>query len=283
MARLVPSKLMKTKWFPQPHAHTNTCGFGLETAAANSATILPITIHDEGLGTPSDIETNPENANFAVNTSPNCHADSRVDTILTEINLSLTKGALETDKIHALKFAYMPIYTAFIDDYTAIDELTSAEIQDYLMLQTESTDRQGFPLWNGVKMLVPIANQQLLHANVPGLTTTQGIEGVTFNQHNYYNMLHYYTNKGKLKSVQGGLKWGTLTQRFPTARIRIRQRPDTKAQNPYTFFGVLVFVPSSDDLHQIPIASETTNITHVKMFSYSRFNEWNADFNFKKI
>lgn len=277
-------RLMRSKWYPRPHSLKHAWGFGLETGVANEATIYPITMYDEGKGDPTAYESNPENASFTVATDPNCYPDSTVEQVLAECRISLTKGAIETDKVTSIRFAYMPVYFAFKEDYTAIDELTSLEVQDILeMDSTDSTDRQGVPLWNNVDMIVTHPTYNILHADVPGLTTTQAIEGIAWNVNNYYNGLHYYTNKGKIKSCSGGLKWGMLTKNRPVAKIRIRQRPKTKRMNEFTFFGLLIWVPKAGDFDSNQLVGDTTNITHVQASFLSRFSEWNEFFNHRKV
>ncbi len=166
----ISSRMVKTKIYPRPHDFKNSWGHGLESAVVNQATIYPIVMNDEGLGTPSAYESNPKNAAFVQAAEPNCFPESRVDLVLAKLTLSLTKSAIETDKVHALKIAFMPIFLSF-DDYTAIDELSALEIQDILEMQTESTDNQGFPLYNAVDMKVGYAAaQQVMPTNVPGLT-----------------------------------------------------------------------------------------------------------------
>ncbi len=166
----IASRMVKTKIYPRPHNITNSWGHGLESAVVNQATIYPIIINDEGLGTPSAYEANPKNASFVEAAEPNCFPESRVDLVIAKLTLALTKPAVETDKVVALKIAFMPIFTSF-DDYTAIDELSTLEIQDVLELQTESTDNQGFPLYNNVDMKIGLSAASLVLAtNVPGLT-----------------------------------------------------------------------------------------------------------------
>ena len=45
--------LMKQKWFPRPHNLQHSWVHDIESGVVNQATIYPIVIHDEGLGTPS--------------------------------------------------------------------------------------------------------------------------------------------------------------------------------------------------------------------------------------
>lgn len=274
-------KLMRQVWYPAAHKFENSWSHGLETGVNNKATIYPIIMHDEA-NSAKNLYTNPEHASFSTLGKPNCYPESRVNDIFCDITYSLTKGALETDKLHAVRCAYMVIATAFKESLTVIDELSSTETQDVLELQSETTDRQCYPLYNGVDMPVRYTGAGDLNANVPGLTTDQKIEGVTFSTNDYYNALHYMTISGKLKKMQYGLKWFTLTRQHPTKRIRIHMKSSAKKINPYTFLGVMTYVPEVDTNYQIPTSGETTNINHVDVMARVRYNEWNQNFNMEK-
>ncbi len=167
---MVSRKLMKQTWYPRPHELRHSWGHGLETGVVNHTTIYPIIIQDEAQGTPSAYEAHPENAAFVNTSSPNCFTDSTVDFVIAKFTVQMTKGALVTDGLDMITFGYMPIFTAFIDDLTAIDELSSSEVQDILELQSESTDRQAFPLYNAVDMPIKFTGSTTLNADVPGLT-----------------------------------------------------------------------------------------------------------------
>ncbi len=276
-------KLMKTKWYPRPHNFDHSWYHGLETAVSNVTTIYPLVMQDEGLGAPSSYAAHPENAAFVEAAETNCYTDSKIDNILARIEFSLAKGAVATDKLNAIKIAYMPIFMSFLEDYTAIDDLSSSEIQDILELTTESTDKQGYPLYNDVKMVEKYANSALMPTKSPGLTTTQVLEGVAFSHGSYYDMLHYMTNSGKLKVTQGGMKWLTLTPNRPIANINIHLRPKVKSMNKYTFFGVMITVPAAGGKFQIPVSGDTTNINHVGVITHVRYNEWNENFNMARV
>ncbi len=257
---------------------------GLETGVVNQFTIFPIALYDEGLGTPSAQETNPENAAFSVTSRPNCFPDSHINLITMRMRFSLADAGIITDKIKSLRACFMPIFMSFKEDYTAIDELSSLETQDILEMQTESTDRQGFPLYNDVKMVEKFAGSALMSTTMPGLTTTQVLEGVAFDINAYYNMLDYQTNSGKLKTLQGGLKWFTLDSfRNHSKTFDIRIRPKVKFMNPHTFFGVLIGMPAASTNYQDPVVADTTNINHLSVNIHTRFNEWNENFDFKKV
>ncbi len=274
---------MKQKWFPKVHSARHYWYHGLETGVNNKATIYPLVMYDEGQGAPSTINTNPEHASFAEYDQPNCHPGSRIDTIISSFRFSLTKGAIETDKIHRLRFAVMPIFTTHLTELEAKDELTGNEIEDILELQHEITDRQCYPLFNGVKVDEKATNSALLDASVPGLTTTQVLEGVTFTNNAYYDCLHYYTNKGMMKTVQGGMKWFQLSPHHNTMQFNYKLRSKSKAMLPYQFAGLLIHVPPAGNADQAYIASEVTNIPHLEVDVRTRFNEWNQGFDMDKI
>ncbi len=111
----------------------------------------------------------------------------------------------------------------------------------------------------------------------------QNIEGVAFSTNEFYDGLHFLTIANKLKAVQGGLKWLTLTKNRPVREINIKLRGKTKAMNDKTFFGVLVFCPSAGSSNQLMAVSDTTDVTHVYAQVRVRYNEWNAEFNHKKV
>ncbi len=276
------SRLMRTEWWPQPHTRGASIMFELDNAAIDTTT-FPIIIHDEGLGTPSAIETHPENAAFVVSNDPNCHVNSRVDNIFAQLRLSLTSKAID-DNLTAVRCAFMVQALAFKEDYIAIDELSSLEVQDILELQTESTDRQGGPLYTGTDMPAAYTGSDSVGAAVPFLTTDDNLEAVAFIDSQYYNSIHYLTIEGKMKKVQSGLKWLTLTPNRPTATIRIHQKSSTKRMNEYAFLGCMVHVPVVDSEKQIPLTADITAATnYVRCDFRYRYNEWNPDFNFKKV
>jgi len=110
----------------------------------------------------------------------------------------------------------------------------------------------------------------------------QNIEAVAFAEGTYYDALHYFTNGAKLVKCQGGLTWRTLTKTKPVTTINIRMRPKTKRQVPYSFFGIMLFVPKSGDFSQYMSIADTTDITHVYARLKIRYNEWHQDFDFRR-
>ncbi len=271
-------RMTKMETYANPHVLLHSMFFELDNAAIDT-TIYPLMNYDEGRGAPSALETNPQNASFVVDTSPNCFINSRVDKITSSLKFSLTSKAID-DNIPAIQVSFMLIKMAFKEGYIAIDELTSEEVQDVLELQTESTDRQGFPLYNGTKIVEKFSGSATLHANVDGLTTTQVIEGVTFSESTFYNALHYKTTSGMLKSSTRGLKWLTLTPNRPVAKVTLHIDSKVKRMNEYTFYGLLINVPIASSQYQIPVTADITAATnYVSVDVNCRYNEWNLEFN----
>lgn len=276
-----PFKMRKTKWYPQPHNSIMSYETSMENATVRDVTICPIVMYDEGLGDPASVNTHQQHASFAPTTQPNCYPDSRIDKVFCMLEISPTKAFSETDALRTQKIGFMPIFTSFLEDITAKDEVTGETIGTILELQTEATDRQCFPLWNTVKMNASYGTSTTFPANVPGLTAGQAAEAVAFDIEKYYDALQYYSNAGKLKKVQGGLKWITL-KRGQTRKFLIRLRSKAKFMNPYTQFSLMIIQPKADTDYQNNVAAETTAAYHTRWTIRTRYNEWNENFDFAR-
>lgn len=283
----MPSRLMKTRWFPRPHDEQYSYAHGMEHTTGGSgkqAVLNLVAMNDEGLGAPSAYNANPEHASFAEADMPNCYPESLIDAMTVELLISLTKDALETDKLPAVRIATMPIFTSF-DDIIALDKTSTLDIGEILELQRESTDYQCYPLYNGNDVMAGASGvAPTLHANVPGLTTDQTLEYVSFDKNTFYDALQYYTTRNKLKNCQGGLKWFTLTRNKPFVKIKYFIRSKVKRMNDYTQFSVMTYVPLSSSVAQqlVSTADTTVDLQHVNVSLSVRFNEWNPNFNFER-
>ncbi len=234
------SKLMKTEWFPQPHVINGSMSFEFDDATLDQ-TIIPVAFYDEGLGAPSANETHPENAGFAIVTDQaNCFVNSTVNQMFIELRFSVTKDFIE-DSIASLRLCYMPIHCAFLEDYTAADEVSTATVASILELQTETTDRQGGPLYvAGTDVPEKFTNSALTGANTPFLDTDLGLEAVAFSVDAYYDAIHFLTIANKVRACSGGLRWITMTAQRPFQRVRLGVVPKIKRMNPFTYYGILL-------------------------------------------
>ncbi len=274
----------KVEMYAQPHDIRRGFAFELDDATLD-ATIVPFAFYDEGMGAPTALETHPENAAFAVIANQaNCFINSRINLVLANIRVALTSKALD-ENLPAVRIGIMPIHMAFIDDYTAIDELSTLEVQDVLEMQTESTDNQGGPLYVAATDLpVAKAGTSLYATTTPFLDTTTTLEAVAFDPSVYYNMLHFMTNSGKLKVAQSGLSWFTIDANRPVKDFKISINPKVKRMNKFTYFGALITAPIHTLLDQIPSTADITAATqYVSVHVRTRYSEWNQDFNSRKV
>ncbi len=286
MAERTP-RMSKVTQYPQPHALQGGFSFECDDVLLDS-TIVPIAFYDEGLGAPNVRETNPENAAFAVvSQEVNCFPNSRINRIFAQFRFSINSNFIDDNLTH-IRFATMPIHMAFINDYTAIDELSTLEVQDLLEMQTESTDRQGGPLYVATTDLpekaAGLANQG---ANLPFLDTDAGLEAVAFQRAPYYDSLQFLTIKEKMRKVSSGLQWHTLTRNRPIITYTIKIKPNIKRMNPFTYFGLLIDCPSGNPaISEQPhaITRDFVAATQYVDVDYNiRFNEWNEFFDSKLI
>lgn len=269
-------RMSKVKEYAQPHDNTMQLLLGADNASVRNCTHLPSVFHDEAM-LASAKNTHPEHASFIETDALNCSAESKIFKIQCTMRLSLTKAFLVTDNGSSLRIAFMSIHGAF-EDFDATDELTSVSIANTLELTKESTDRQTYPLYDDTKLVEKYAASATFDAAQPGMTASQVIENVAFDAELYYDNLNYYTTKGKLKKVQDGLRWITLTRDNPTRLIRFTMKGNAKTMNPYTYLGQMVYLPITDSKYQIPIAADITNTYHVAVDYRCRFLEWNHNF-----
>ncbi len=272
-------KLMKTTWFPQPHQMKRGFSFELDDETLNS-TIFPFCFYDEALGDPKLQETNPRNAAFVTTANQaNCFVDSKIESIFAEFRFSLSTFAAD-DNIQSVRFATMPIWMSFKENYTAIDELSQLEIQDVLELQTEDTDRQGGPLYvAATDLLETFSGSATMATTTPFLDTDTGLEAVAFATNDYYNMLQRMTNGKLLAASTGGLSWDTLTPNRTSITKRYHISPKVKRMNEFTYGGLLIHFPIAGTIDQnMTVAEVTVAKAMVHVSAIVRYLEWNEAF-----
>ncbi len=274
-------KRIKTTIYPRPHNFGHSWSAWIDSA--DQSYLYPLISYDEGQGAHSAYEANPVHASFVPKAGSKCFPDSKIDKIFSQLTLSLAYGSINTDKLSGLKIGVMPIAMAFKDDYTAIDELSSTEVQDVLEMQTEATHKQGYPVWSGTDTVEKYTDSDLLDTDEYGLTTNTNNEKIVFDPELYYDANQYMIIDKKLRNCNGGLKWYTLTQKNPIKQIRFSLPSKVKYMNPYTFYGILITVPQSGTKYQIPTAAETSAITHLHIGFETRYYEWHEGFNMDKM
>lgn len=272
--------LVKKKIYPRPH--NNGLMLRLVPATTTKLSVnVPILRYDEGLGDPAAYNAHPEHTSFAEVDDTGCYPESRVNKIFTEIRMSASDQMWATDDISHITAYVIPWYVAFKEDLTAIDEKTSFEIQDLLALQFETTDRQTFPLYSGVKTDGDIKE---IGATEPGLTTNTLMECIAdYSLENLYDMLQYGTISKKLSSVIGKITRVNI-KRDKTVTLRYtRANPKIKYLNEYAACGFIIHVPAAATIYQDRASSAITTATYVNTVIKSRYLEWNENFDHTKV
>ncbi len=281
--RKFPPKGYRANEFPLPHNFGS--GFGLQAEdATKAATHIPLFRMSEIAATPEAIEVNPTNALFAADGGAVIHRTSIVPKLMFQMKLSLTKGAVETDKIRFLKIKWMPIYTAFLDSLDAADEKTATDIESILALQHDTTNKDVYGLYANVKLStsgsIPLST--VSHTEVFGdyaLDTNADYENIIFSEETMYDALQFYSNAGKLRQAIGPIRSVTLTRDRPFEFTSRRfTYPTVKRGNPYTYCGIMIWLPQAGTRDQFPLAADTTAIDHINVQYRVRFDEWNNSF-----
>ncbi len=277
-------RMTKVKIYPQPH--DVTCQFGLNAdTAGQNCTIIPAIVYDENVdNVPALRKTHPLNAAFVETAEPNCSPDSKIFNISCSMRVTMTDLLLNTDKPAAIRFAFMSIHGAF-EDFDAKEEVGAITVGAVCEITKETTDRQTYPIYDATDLVVKytgssdIGTTKMDHA----LTATSKAENVAFDIGLYYDAINYMTISDKLKKVQDGLRWITLTQQNPTRLIKFNIKSNVKALNPYTFLGHMVIVPLASTRYQIPVTADTSNATSLWVEYRCRYLEWNDNFNFDRV
>ena len=254
--------------------------FFADSTTSKQCTIIPMIMQDEGLGDPASYNAHREHASFAAYAGPNCYPDSFVPKIDANLTLALSKACINTDKVDKLNVMVMPIFMAFKDDYEAIDDLSSIEVQDVLEMQKEATDKQGYPVWNGTAQG---GDNYVVGTDVPGLTAGQ-LQSVTFDLNQFYDAMQFLTISGKLRKCCGKPRWYTVS-RYKNVNINLRSfvNPKVKKMNPYTFCGLLIYVPKESQHQQLVTNSDLSDTYHIHAIFNCRYDEWNENFDSTKV
>ncbi len=277
----------KATWaYPQPHDYTFSFGLSIDDATKNS-TIIPYVMQDNAIVDYETLKTNPQNVDFAVQARPNCAAGSFVPRCTVSwVAFCPVIGSAEID---LMTFKYMPIHIAMLNSLDAFDKKTGEDIEDILELTHETTDEQTFALGTNVKLFEGHGVQDL-PADIPGLDTSQQPENVAFDIEKYFDALHYYTNKEKLRSVTDRMLTYHVSAITKAGMVKTKLQSyyrngvpsNVKYMNPYTLYAGLFHAPAVGSQNQYMIAGDTSLIEHVTFLGRVRFNEYNPDFNFSR-
>ncbi len=237
---------------------------------------------------PSGIEVNPKHSNFAVETGTLINMDSQVQFIDVRMTMQLSKLAFATDQLQGVRIKYMAVFGSFGENWVAADETGSETLLTILELTKDDTDKAIRPLWTNVNLGaeedIPLStvNDTGEAFGDWGLTANASLETVAFDEQTYFDALHYYTIKEKLRTLTSGMRSVILGRGGrSTMSIRLPRRVPRHVQygNPYMFYGILINLEPSSNLHtQLPTGGDTTDVNHIHVKLNARYNEWNPDF-----
>ncbi len=273
-----------------PRVHNFDFGFGLSADdALKASTIVTYVMQNNSIIDYETIKTNPENADFAVATYPDTCAGSYVPKI--QVMYQMFIPAVDTSLVHLLVNT-LPIHTSMLNRLDAFDKKTDFDIETILELEHETGDEICYPIFNGTKLF---ETQGVIDTTFKdgfadvGLGTDLQPEGVAFDKEQFFDAMHYFTNKQMLKVVTGGMRSHILSEPLvPHGRsiVKVSKTIPTpslcKFQHPYTYCGDLFHVPQTGGRDQYHLATETTNIQHLVVRGFVRFYEFNPDFNFSR-
>jgi len=283
-----PPKNYFRKDHPLPHSFDYTFSLTAENETKNS-TLCTLIMVDNSQESTSTIEVNPTNANFAEEPGTvNCH-DSIIPKMMVKFSASLTKGAIETDKLRAIRFNWVPLYFAFPETYEAADTKTDVEVEDVFEMAHSLTKYRGVPLFAGTKLLNggnhPLSTKTMTQTlSELGLTTTAVMEHVAYDEELLWKVLQYYTNAGMVRRVMGKWRSVTVTRDRPYNFYSNNfTHPTVKRANDFTHCVILFHLPQAGSVNQYFRAADTTDIAHLDINLKCRYDEWNPDFDQSSI
>ncbi len=279
-----------------PRIHNFDFGFGLDAndaAATKNSTMVTWLAQNNAIVDYETIKTNPENADFAVVNYPDTCAGSYIPKIQVFWTANLRPG--DTELVH-LRFDTLSIHTSMLNRLDAFDKKTGFDIETILELEHATDDEMCYPIFNGVKLYelgstAPALDTTFLggFADV-GLGSNLQPEGIAFDKEQYFDAMHYFTNKEMLKTVTGRMRTHIVSEPLVPHGKSIVMGGGTlatpslcKFQHPYTYCGEIFSVPQVGSKSQYHLAEDTvTAAEHLTVRGFVRFMEFNPDFNFSR-
>ncbi len=284
MGKKFPPKGYNQMEYPLPHNFNYDFGLAVENVL-KASTIIPIIKCSESINAADTIEVNPSHANFAEETGSVIQPDSIIPKINIHMNAQMKKSLHITSAVKFIKFNWMPIYFAFEDMYTAVDNKTDTEVEDILPMVRSAGTKSANALYNNNKLLLE-EDYPISTINTTETFTTKGMdtdlkgEAVTFTEETMWDALSFFSNSSMLSKAMGTWHTEYLTHEKPWVFNSSNfTHPTVKRGNPFTYCGILFHVPSIgtiDQFHQVldtDAAADTINFK-IKI----RYDEWNNQF-----
>ncbi len=265
---------------PLPHNFSGQGGLGLD-GTSKTATYIPIIMNDKGLVNADLVIANNEHGSFAESPDCYCYKNSIIPKIMFSIKIRMSKVAVATDALRDIVVNWMPVYTSFKSRLDAEDTRSGSTCAELLELVSEAVGKSVRPIWTTVS--IDHGADYKIHTNATtalmGLTGDDSPESVAFDPSEFYDAMHYYSNRNMLKKMVGenhkiilnkDKTYSYYSNNFTNSMV--------KRINDYTWCGILIWTKKSGQVDQIPLAADTTDINHIDYSYFVRYNEWNQDF-----
>ncbi len=287
---MIPPRGFKAELYPLRHQFLYAGGLNGVTGTLNSTMVSIVrSSGDSAMNNPDTINTNPHHPSFKVETGPLVHQMSIIEKIKMQMQFTLTEDAL-ADGMKSATVKYMPIFMSFPEKMASTDEETGATAASILEVVSDATNEDVTPLYNTVDMPVSAGNSDLQmpmstvnDTEVFGdlnLTVNLLVEGVAWNNKQFFEALRFFTNKGAISSMVGKQRSIHLTDTHPTQRIFINKFPPRAVRRivPHSAFFMLLHMPLDSKSDQAFYSGALTSAkSHIGYKLNVTFNEWNAD------
>ncbi len=276
---------------PLPHEFEYTFGLSIHSGTFDSTNLTFLRTSKISVD-PSTIEVHRKNASFAVDAGPLICYDSIVPEIEIIKSYQFDFAAMVTDKIPALLLQTLRMFGHHKDSWDAIDPLSSHTPQTVLELTKDDTNEDVIPTFDSNNL--PDAGNQPLSTVTGaevfgdyGLTTNAVLEATTAVLNTLNDSEQYEVIANKLKSMHGPRVTKILSAQHPSQRIYERRSTPKQVQfaDEDLWYGEHVDLPSKADIRQITNEAVATAAasSHVFCKYHVRFNEWNKDFDQRRM
>ncbi len=202
----------------------------------------------------------------------NCVTNSIIPKVAFNFSATMSEDMIEVSKARAIRFKWFPFYMSF-NDYIAEDDRTGLTIANLMETSGDTTQEEIFPLYDDTKLL----NAWTMPTAQAGLTASQVMENVAWDESLFYDALKYYGNGRKLSAMLGPIRSVTVTRDRPYFYASNNfTAPRVKRMNSYSYCGVMFYVPKEGTNNQIlELLTCTDSKSSLFFRGRTSFQEWN--------
>ncbi len=287
---MIPPGGFEAEKYPLRHRFNYSVGLNMLAAYIGHSTYFTLVRNYKSIITPTTIDVNPHHATYEMETGAVCSPMSIIDKLRLTLKFNLTEDAL-ADGVESASVWWQPVFTAFKDKLDAVDVSSTIAVKDLLELVVDETEEDVTPLFNNVKSTAtgesdlnhPLSTENLAETvAILNMDTDARMEFVSFDNNAFHLGMTMHTTKGAMKSLLGRRRFMTLTKNRPNQSFFINKFVPRAIRRivPYTYFGILIHVPTSADAEQhFYSGAITTGKGHIGVKALIQYNEWNPAHN----